>query len=145
MRHYEIIYIINPDVSEDDNKQIIEKFNKFVQTQNGIIIKSKEWGKQKLAYNIKKHDKGTFYYIEYCADSGVTAELERALNLDDRILKFQTVKLSDKADPEELLQKAKNADKAVPTEEKQKVYDEETDQQEFHEIDNEEEEEEDDI
>lgn len=146
MRHYETIYIINPNISEEDYKETYEKFNKFVETQNAVIIKSKEWGKQKLAYNIKKHDKGSFYYIEYCADAGATAEFERALKLDDRVLKFQTVKLSNKVDPEELLQKAKDAEKAVAAEEKQKNYvDDDVDQSGYVEKDSKEEEEKDNV
>lgn len=139
MRHYETIYIINPDISEEDYGAAYQKFNKFVEAQGGIIIKGKEWGKQKLAYDIKKHDKGSYCYIEYCADTGVTADFERALRLDDRVLKYQTVKLSDKADPEELLQKAKDAEKTVVTEEKQKIYENEIDQSEFTEMNSEEE------
>jgi small subunit ribosomal protein S6 len=118
MRHYETIYIINPDISEEDYKDTYQKFIKFLENQNSVIIKSKEWGKQKLAYDIKKHDKGAYCYIEYCADAGLTAEYERALKLDDRVLKYQTVKLSDKVNPEELLKSTEDTEKETATEEK---------------------------
>jgi small subunit ribosomal protein S6 len=113
MRHYETIYIVNPELSEEDYKSVVEKFNNLTEDLKGVTIKSKEWGKQRLAYDIRKFDKGSYVYMEYCADAGITAELERALKLDDRILKYQTVKLADKADPEELLLKEKEAENKI--------------------------------
>ena len=142
MRHYETIFIINPDISEEDYRETYQKFSKFIETRNAVVIKSTEWGKQKLAYNIKKYDKGSYCYIGYCADAGVTAEFERALKLDDRVLKFQTVKLSDKADPEELLQKERDAEKGTAAEKEHKTNGDEVDQSQYSKVDSEEEEEE---
>jgi small subunit ribosomal protein S6 len=108
MRHYEIIYIVNPNLSDEDCHEIIKKYNDIIESQKGIIIKMQEWGKQRMAYTIKKFYNGYYVLIDFCADPGVSAELERNLKLDDRILKFQTVKLADKADPQELIQKEKD-------------------------------------
>jgi len=121
MRHYETIYIVNPELSDEDYKIEVEKFNNLTENLKGVIIKSKEWGKQRLAYDIRKFDKGFYVYMEYCADAGVTAELERALKLDDKILKYQTVKLSDKADPEELLLKEKEEERKISEEKEQQT------------------------
>ena len=109
MRHYETIYIINPNLGEEEYQGVLGKFSAFIEENKGVIIKTREWGKQRLAYLIQKFNYGSYVLIEYCADSGLTAGLERAFKLDDRILKCQTVKLSDKADPEALLQKEKDA------------------------------------
>lgn len=109
MRHYETIFIINPDLADGDYKDVYDKYCSLLDKLNGVLIKSQEWGKQRLAYDIRKHDKGFYAYIDYCADAGVTAEYERALKLDDNILKFQTIKLAEKADPEELLRREKEA------------------------------------
>lgn len=111
MKHYETIYIINPNMADDDYSDAIEKFNKLIEKQKGVIVKSQEWGRQRLAYDIKKFDKGFYVLIDYCADAGVTAFLERALKLDDRVLKYQTVKLADRADPQELIRKEQAAKK----------------------------------
>jgi len=109
MRHYETIYIINPNISDDDYQSVIEKFNKSIEQQKGVIIKTKEWGKQRLAYEIKKFDRGSYIHMVYCGDAGTVLELERIMKLDDRILKFQTVKLADNADPQVLLQQEKES------------------------------------
>jgi small subunit ribosomal protein S6 len=111
MRHYEIIYIINPNQSDDEFNEIVEKFNNLIVNQKGVIIKTQKWGKQRLAYTVKKFNNGFYVLVDFCANPGVTTELERNLNLDDRIIKYQTVKLADKADPQELIEKEKEAQK----------------------------------
>jgi len=120
MRHYEIIYIINPNQTDDEFNEIIEKFNNLITAQKGVIIKTQKWGKQRLAYTVKKFNNGFYVYVDFCANPGLTTELERNLNLDDRVIKYQTVKLAEKADPQELIEKEKEAQKQtafVPTEE----------------------------
>ena len=63
------------------------------------------WGKKTLAYDIKKFDKGVYVRMQYCGESDLTAEIKREMSLDDRILKYQTIKLSDNADLEKLMPK----------------------------------------
>ncbi|MBW2209025.1 MAG: 30S ribosomal protein S6 [Deltaproteobacteria bacterium] len=109
MRHYETIYITNPNLSEEVNKEVIEKFSSLPQKHNGVVVKIEEWGSKRLAYQIKKNDYGFYVVMDYCGGSEITAEIERELKLDDRVLKYQTVKLEDSVDPEALLQKEQEA------------------------------------
>jgi small subunit ribosomal protein S6 len=111
MRHYETIFIVNPTLADEVCKEVIDRFKNVIEKQKGVIVKAEEWGQQRLAYEVKKFDKGFYVLLNYCAGSGVTSELERELKLDDRILKFQTVKLGDDVDPEELILKEKEARK----------------------------------
>jgi small subunit ribosomal protein S6 len=113
MRHYEIIYIINPNQTDDEFNEIVEKFNNLVTAQKGVIIKTQKWGKQRLAYTVKKFNNGFYVFVDFCANAGVTTELERNLNLDDRIIKYQTVKIAENADPQELLEKERENQKAT--------------------------------
>ncbi|MFH1489456.1 MAG: 30S ribosomal protein S6 [Pseudomonadota bacterium] len=117
MRHYETIYIINPNLPDEDYTGIIKKFNELIEKQQGVIIKVDEWGRQRMAYVVRKFDKGCFVLVNFCCDSKITAELERALKLDDRILLYQTVKLADDVNPEELLAKEEAKKKAPVAEE----------------------------
>ncbi len=112
MRHYEIIYIVNPNLNGDDYQELLKKYSEIIETNKGVIIKTDEWGKQRLAYRIRKFYNGVYVYVEFCAGAELIAELERSLKLDDNILKFQTVKLAEQADPEELLQKAQSSVKS---------------------------------
>ncbi len=118
MRYYETIYIVNPDLSEEDYQATLAKSNEVIEKQKGVVVKVREWGKQRLAYPIKKKEKGSYIVVNYCGDGGASAELERILKLDDRVLKSMTVKLEDRVDPEELLQKEKEVqEKRTPSSE----------------------------
>ena len=102
MRYYETLYIINPNLAEEDYRAVVAKFTDAVEKNKGVVTKVDEWGKKTLAYDIKKFDKGFYVLLQYCGEAGLTAELKRELGLDDRVLKYQTIKLSDDADPEKL-------------------------------------------
>ena len=102
MRYYETLYIINPNLSDEENSEVITKFNDLVEKKKGVAVRINEWGKRTLAYSIKKFNKGFYVLLQYCGDGSIVAEVERGMKLDERILQYQTVKLSDDADPEEL-------------------------------------------
>ena len=114
MRHYETIYIVDPNLSDEEYGEVTKKFNNLIEKQKGVIIKTDEWGSQRLAYRVKKFDKGFYVLVDYCGNPGITVELERGLKLDARILKYQTVHLADNVDPEELILKEK--EKETPKE-----------------------------
>jgi small subunit ribosomal protein S6 len=107
MRHYETIYIVNPNLSQDQYREVLDRYGSFVEKNKGVLIKVEEWGTQRLAYEVRKFDKGGYVLLDYCSKPGLSADLERDLSLDDRILKFQTIKLAHEVDPRELLQKQK--------------------------------------
>ncbi len=111
MRRYETIYIVDPTIKDEDHQGVIKKFQNLIEKEKGVFIKVNEWGKQRLAYEIKNFDKGSYILMDYCGDSGITAKLERDLKLDDRILKYQTVKLADKVDPQELMREEQEGKK----------------------------------
>ena len=110
MRHYETVLIINPNLSDDDHKEVVKKFDDLIVREKGVVVKIDEWGKQRLAYVLKRFDKGAYVLMEYCGEHDLTKTLARALKLDDRILKFQTIKLADRVDPESLLKKQQEAE-----------------------------------
>jgi small subunit ribosomal protein S6 len=105
MRYYETIFIVHPNLNEEECREVQKKFSGLVERYKGVPIKVEEWGNQRLAYKVKKSDRGYFIVMGYCADPGLVPELERDLKLDDRVLKFQSVKVSDHADPNEMIQK----------------------------------------
>jgi small subunit ribosomal protein S6 len=102
MNFYETLYIVNPNLPEESYGEVLSKFNTLVEKNKGVLIRVEEWGKRSLAYQVKKFDKGYFVLLKYCGGADTTMELERGLRLDDRTVKFQTIKLSSQADPEEL-------------------------------------------
>jgi small subunit ribosomal protein S6 len=100
MREYEVLYIINPELEDDRLKEIVEKFSGIVTRNGGEILKIEEWGKQKLAYELKKFSKGSFVLMDFVCDGGLATEVERNLRIDENVLRFLTVKISDEVDPE---------------------------------------------
>ena len=119
MRHYETLYILSPELGDEDYKTVLNKYKDLIERKKGVIVKLDEWGKRKLAYELKKFDQGSYVLMDYCGGPGITADLERDLKLDDRVLKFQTVKLADNVDPEALVQKEKEAEKETAVTEDQ--------------------------
>ncbi len=105
MRQYETIYILRPSLAEGEYEEAQKKFVDLIEKNQGVMIKVDQWGERTLAYPLKKMNKGYYVVLEYCGDAGLTEELERVFKLDDGILKYQTVKISDNADPEALLPK----------------------------------------
>jgi small subunit ribosomal protein S6 len=111
MRYYETIFIVHPNLSEEEYKEVLRKFTNLVEKLKGVLVKVDEWGNQRLAYKVRKCDRGYYVLMEYCSASALIPEMEREMKLDDRVLKFQSVKLADEADPEELILKAQGSKK----------------------------------
>ena len=110
MRHYEMVYIINPNLEAESLKEVVDKFSDIVNKLKGTIIEVNEWGKRKLAYDIKKFDKGYYVLLDFCGLPDAVKELERNLKLDERVLKYLNIKLDEDIDPEELISKVKESD-----------------------------------
>ncbi len=109
MKYYETLYLVNPNLADEDYKDVLTKFSALIEKNKGVLIKSDEWGKKSLAYPVKKFDRGYYVLLQYCGEPSITSDLRRDLKLDDRILKYQTVKLSDSADPEKLIREAQDS------------------------------------
>ena len=110
MNHYETIYIVNPTLEDDSLKEAIDKFSDLIKKLKGSIVKVNEWGKRKLAYELKRFDKGYYIVLDFCALPEMVTELEKNLKLDDRILTYMTVKIDENVDPKDLVSKEKVID-----------------------------------
>lgn len=104
MRHYETTYILRPNLGEDQFTEIIERTNSLITNDGGTIIAFDRWGMKRLAYEIKKEVQGYYVYVNYAAPGHTIEELERIFRIDDRLLRFLTVKLSDSMSEEAIAQ-----------------------------------------
>jgi small subunit ribosomal protein S6 len=100
-REYELIWIVKPDVADEDVEAISTRTTKIVDERNGAVLDMDEWGKRKLAYEIQKFSKGHYMRMHFLAQPEDVAELERTLRIDDRILRFLSVKVVDRVLQEE--------------------------------------------
>jgi small subunit ribosomal protein S6 len=105
MRRYETIYIVNPNLEADSLREVVTKFSDLTKKLKGYIVKVNEWGKRKLAYEVRRFDKGHYVVLDFCGLPEIVKELERNLKLDDRVLKYLTVKIDEDVDPEDLVGK----------------------------------------
>ena len=97
-REYELIYIVRPDVGEEDLTTVQERTDKIIVERGGTVLKVDAWGTKRLAYDIQKHSKGHFVLFDFLSEPDTVAELERTLRIDDKVLRFLTVKLHDRVD-----------------------------------------------
>ena len=98
MRRYETTYILRPNLGESLFTEIIERTNDIIKNDGGAIINLERWGSKKLAYEIKKETLGYYIYFDYAAPGTTIHEMERIFRIDDRVLRFLTVKLEDAID-----------------------------------------------
>jgi small subunit ribosomal protein S6 len=110
MRRYETIFIVRPNVAEDEIEAVINKTSSIIEGDGGTIIKIDKWGLKKLAYLIKKETQGYYVHIDYAAIPASVSELERIFRIDDKVLKYLTVKLDDSCDPEAIKEELANAE-----------------------------------
>jgi len=103
MRRYETVYIANPNLEDEALKEVVDKFSDLIKKNEGSLVKVDEWGKRKLAYEVKRFDKGYYVLLDFCGLPEMVTELERNLKLDDRVLKYLTVKVDDEVDPAGLI------------------------------------------
>jgi len=113
-REYEFVFIIRPDVADEDIEVIKDRSLGIITDRDGKVLKVDDWGKRRLAYEIKDYAKGHFVLMNYLGSSEVVDELERTLRLDDGVLRFLTVKLAERVDVEaRVAEAAKVAEEAA--------------------------------
>ena len=99
LREYETIFLVRPDLAEDLVDKIVERLRGIVQRDGGKVIKVENWGKKKVAYEVKKHLRAVFVRFLYLGNTHMVAEFERNLRMTDDVLKYQSLKISEDVDP----------------------------------------------
>jgi small subunit ribosomal protein S6 len=91
MRHYEIVFIVHPDQSEQV-PAMVERYRTLVTTKNGLIHRLEDWGRRQLAYPIQKIHKAHYVLMNIECDQEVLDELEHAFKFNDAVLRHLTIK-----------------------------------------------------
>lgn len=92
MQRYEVVAIVLADLNEDEINALIERIQTIITERKGVVAKIDRWGKRHLAYEIKKQKDGYYFLIDFAGDGSIVTEIERNYKIDDRVLKFMTVK-----------------------------------------------------
>ncbi|KAA3652889.1 MAG: 30S ribosomal protein S6 [Proteobacteria bacterium] len=90
MRHYEIVFIVHPDQSEQV-PAMVERYRSLVETKGGKIHRLEDWGRRQLAYPIQKIHKAHYVLMNIECDQETLAELEHAFKFNDAVLRHLTV------------------------------------------------------
>jgi len=94
MRHYEIVFIVHPDQSEQV-PAMIERYRATIATGNGKVHRIEDWGRRQLAYPIQKIFKAHYVLMNIEVGNETLAELEHAFKFNDAVLRHLTVQMSE--------------------------------------------------
>ena len=93
---YELTYIITPVLSDENTKDTVRRVNKYIEENGGEVLEVDEWGSKRLAYLINKKRNGYYVNMYFEADGSLIQPLERALQIEDNILRYLTLKMDAK-------------------------------------------------
>ena len=93
MNLYEHTIVIKQDVGTTQIKKLTEKYSKIVETNDGNIVQSENWGLLNLSYIIKKNKKANYIHFKIKGDGKIIKELEKNESLDQNLLRYMTVKV----------------------------------------------------
>jgi len=90
--YYETMYILRPDIAEDEVNKHIEKYNKLLEDMGGKVLDSQMRGKRRLAYSIAKNREGIYVQLSHQGDGQHIAKIEKAMRLSEDVIRYMTIK-----------------------------------------------------
>ena len=90
--YYETMYILRPDIAEEEVTKHIEKYNKTLENNGGKVLDSQMRGKRRLAYQIAKHREGIYVQLSHQGDGQHIAKIEKAMRLSEDVIRYLTIK-----------------------------------------------------
>jgi small subunit ribosomal protein S6 len=102
MRRYETFVIADPDITQEQRDLLLDRVKELIGQMSGMLVFEDIWGEKKLAYEIKKKERGYYVRFDYCGGAELVNEIERFFRIDDRALKYMTVLLDKDADLEKI-------------------------------------------
>jgi len=95
MRHYEIMFIVNPNAAEEEIDKINTQVEGIVTSGGGTVDKVEKMGKRRLAYEVDRHREGYYVLFVITANGEIVKECERRLRVMDAVIKYITVRTDD--------------------------------------------------
>ena len=113
-RDYEIGYILNPEVNEEQTRAILERIEQIVANYDGQVLKVNQWGRRKLAYPIEHHRDGFYVFIDTILTPETVTELDRTLKVSEEVLRHLIKRRDPKTVQKEREARAAAAAAATP-------------------------------
>ena len=95
LRLYEVMFIVRPDVADEDADKLIAGFTAAVTNGGGVVKSVEKMGRRKLAYQVRKFNDGNYVLLTIEANGAVVLELERRLQVTEQVIKFITVRIDE--------------------------------------------------
>ncbi len=92
LRDYELVLVINPQLSDEAYDATIEKYNRLITGKGGVVTDTQRWGKRKLAYPIKHFGEGNYVLFKLQIKPAFSKELEANLRISEEIIRHLLVK-----------------------------------------------------
>ena len=92
MNQYEVLYVITPELDEEADKVVMDKFADIITANGGEIEKTEIWGKRRLAYPIDYKTEGYYVLVVFNANPELPRELERNMRNDERLMRYMVTR-----------------------------------------------------
>ncbi|MBS9778899.1 MAG: 30S ribosomal protein S6 [Campylobacteraceae bacterium] len=115
MKHYELLLVLKPTLTEEEAQKQVALFKEVLEKNGGEIAHTLEMGTRKLAYEVKKFERGIYYVFYFKIPAASIMEIERIIRINENIIKFMTLKFENKKEVahwEKLANPAKSEPKA---------------------------------
>lgn len=96
MRNYELMILFDPNLQEEDKKTLLEKIRETITANQGKVTKIDQWGKRKLAYQIKKFQEAFYVIIDFNLEPVNIANLENSIKFEEKIIRYLLILGSEK-------------------------------------------------
>ena len=98
MREYETTFIVQPEISDQGCQELLARIDGILDREGAVRLLHDDQGKRKLAYEIRKFQKGRYVTTQYLDRGGAVAPFERTLRLEESVLRFLTVQVTDRVE-----------------------------------------------
>lgn len=93
MRIYEILFIVRPELPEEELDRLVGQFEGLVASTGGRVQKAEKWGRRRLAYPVRRCREGQYVLFTLECEPATVREFERRLKVSDQVIKFLTVRI----------------------------------------------------
>jgi len=121
MNSYELMFIVDPDVSDDALEKVITKFKDVITKNGGDVLKVDDHGIKSLAYKINKKPQGHYFLCLFNGPGGFIVELERNLRIDENIMRFVVTRLEEVVDKDDIKEEVEVEDASQSSNEQEEA------------------------
>jgi small subunit ribosomal protein S6 len=95
MRKYEVMFIVDPNLPDEEIDQVISQAESMITDGGGAVIETEKMGRRRLAYEVQRRSEGFYVLIKADADGTIVSEVERRFRVMDNVLRYLTVRVDE--------------------------------------------------